>query len=85
MPSITVSRQPFIGDGIFVTYLGTPNVCTYWEVFSWNDPVEGAPLGSLVEKILRTDANGLAVNQYIASSTPGDAGQIERIKVSEGA
>jgi hypothetical protein len=65
MPSITVSRQPFIGDGIFVTYLGTPNVCTYWEVFSWNDPVEGAPLGSLVEKILRTDANGLAQSTSI--------------------
>jgi hypothetical protein len=52
---------------------------------SWVDPVEGVPVGSLVETIIVTDADGRAVNQYIASTVPGDAGKIERIKVSEGA
>ncbi|MHC4238550.1 MAG: hypothetical protein ACYSUC_02160 [Planctomycetota bacterium] len=85
MPSITIPKKPLIGDGVFITYIGTPNICTYWEVVSWVDPVEGVPVGSLVETIIVTDADGRAVNQYIASTVPGDAGKIERIKVSEGA
>lgn len=85
MPSITIPKSPSIGDGSFITYVGTANICTYWEVVGVVSMVEGAPVGSLVEKILITDADGRAVNQYIASTIPGDAGKTERIKVSEGA
>ena len=80
---ITVSRLPGIGNGTMVTYVGTPNVCTYWEVVGVVATVEGSPVGSLVHKILVTNADGVAVNQYISSTTPSDAGKTERIKVSE--
>lgn len=85
MPSLNIPRFPAIGETVFVTYLGTPNACTYWEVVEFLDPGEGAPTGSLVFGILVADANGYAVNQYTASSTPGDVGKTERIKVSESA
>ena len=85
MPSITIPKSPSIGDGVFITYVGTANVCSYWEVVGVVAMVEGAPVGNLVEKILITDADGRAVNQYVASTVPGDAGKLERIKVSEGA
>jgi len=83
MPSITIPKSPSIGDGVFITYVGTANICTYWEVVGVVSMVEGAPVGSLVEKILVTDVDGRAVNQYIESTTPGDVGKTERIKVSE--
>jgi len=85
MPSLNIPRSPAIGESIFITYTGTPNACTYWEVVGVVAEVEGAPVGSLVSGILVADANGYAVNQYLASSTPGDVGAIERIKVSESA
>ena len=85
MPSITIPKKPFVGDGVFITYIGTPNICTYWEVVGWVDPSEVAAVGSLVQKIVMTNADGRAVNQYTASTNPVDAGKIERIKVSEGA
>ncbi len=81
---ITIPKNPFISGGVPITYVGTPNICTYWEVVEFLDPGEGPGLGSLIHKILITDASGRAVNQYIASTTPGDAGKVERIKVSEG-
>jgi hypothetical protein len=82
---ITIPKSPSIGDGIFVTYVGTANICTYWEVVGVVAMVEGAPVGSLVHKILMTDDTGRAVNQYIASTSDADVGKIERVKVSEGA
>jgi len=82
---ITIPKNPSIGDSVFITYVGTPNICTYWEVVGVVAMVEGAPVGSLITNILITDASGRAVNQYIASTTPGDVGAVERIKVSEGA
>jgi hypothetical protein len=87
MATITIPRcsSVFVDEGVLVTYQGTPNICTYWEVVSWVDPTEGTPKGSLVHSILVTDDNGFAVNQYIGSGSDGDAGLIERIKVSEGA
>ena len=80
-----ITRTVFVDEGILITYQGTPNLCTYWEVVGWADPVETTAIGTLVHKILMTDANGFAVNQWIGSSSDGDAGLIERIKVSEGA
>ena len=80
---ITLSRLPGIKNGTTVTYLGTPNVCTYWEVVGVVAMVEGAPTGSIVNKIVVADVNGLAVNSYIASILSGDAGTTERIKVTE--
>lgn len=85
MPSIVIPKNPMIGSGVFITYTGAPNVCTYWEVVGWVDPVEGPPVGSLVNSIIVTNADGRAVNQYVASTVSGDAGKIDRIKVSEGA
>lgn len=82
---ITVPKQPFISDGVVVTYKGTPNTCTYWEVVGVNNIIEGAAVGSIIQPILMTDGNGYAVNQYIASTNPADAGKTERIKVREGA
>tara|TARA_R110000772_G_scaffold267971_3_gene393616 strand:- start:47699 stop:47956 length:258 start_codon:yes stop_codon:yes gene_type:complete len=85
MPSITIPKLPTIGGGLFITYFGTPNICTYWEVVEFLDPGESAGLGSFLHTILVTNADGLAVNQYVASTTVADAGKTERIKVSEGA
>jgi len=87
MATLTIPRcgLVFVDEGVLVTYQGTPNICTYWEVVSWADPVEGVPLGSLTHSIIMSDANGFAVNQYTGSGSDGDAGAIERIKVSEGA
>lgn len=82
---INIPKNPYISDGVLVTYVGTPNICTYWEVVEFLDPGEGPGLGSMIHKILMTDADGRAVNQYIASTSDGDIGKVERIKVSEGA
>jgi hypothetical protein len=87
MPTLTATRcgTVFVDEGLLVTYQGTPNICTYWEVVGFADPAEVAAVGTLVHKILVTDNNGFAVNQYIGSNSDGDAGLVERIKVSEGA
>lgn len=87
MATLTIPRCSlvFVDEGVLVTYQGTANICTYWEVVSWADPTEGVPLGTLVHGILVTDANGFAVNQYIGSGLDVDAGFIERIRVYEGA
>jgi hypothetical protein len=82
---ITIAKNPEIGSGTFVTYEGTANICTYWEVVGVVAMVEGAPVGSLIHSLLVTDDSGRAVNQYIASKSPGDVDAVERIKVSEGA
>ena len=85
MPNVTIASNPIISGSTPVTYVGTPNVCSYWEVVGVIAEVEGAPVGSVIEKILLTNADGIAVNQYVASTIAGDAGKTERIKVSEGA
>lgn len=87
MATITIPRSGsvFVDEGVLITYQGTPNTCTYWEVVGVSGMSEIAPSGSLVHSILMTDANGFAVNQYIGSGLDGDAGKVERIKVSEGA
>jgi hypothetical protein len=85
MLTITRCGTVFVDEGLLVTYQGTPNTCTYWELVGFDDPSEVAAVGSLVHKILVTDANGFAVNQYIGPSVDGDAGKVERIKVREGA
>ncbi len=82
MPSVTIASNPLISGSTHVTYIGTPNVCSYWEVVGVVAEVEGAPVGSVIEKILLTDADGIAVNQYVASTTEGDAGKTERTKMS---
>jgi len=81
--AINLSLLPGIKNGTMVTYQGTPNVCTYWEVVGVVAMVEGAPTGSLVNKIVVADVNGRAVNQYISSVLTADAGKTERIKVTE--
>ena len=84
MSIVTLSSpRIYVDGGALVTYQGTPHVCTYWEVVGVIAGVEGAPTGTLLEKILMTDANGFAVNQYIGSADEADAEKIERIKVSE--
>lgn len=85
MPSITIPKQPFVDDGVLITYIGTPLTCTYWEVVGVVSEVEGSPIGSLLHSIIVADANGRAVNQYKVSTTNANAGKIERIKVSESA
>lgn len=85
MPDVTISSNPLISGSTTVTYVGTPNVCSYWEVVGVIAEVEGSPVGSVIDKILLTNADGVAVNQYVASTTAGDVGKTERIKVSEGA
>lgn len=87
MATITIPRSStvFVDEGVLVTYQGTPNTCTYWEVVGVVASVEGAAVGSLLQSIIMTDANGFAVNQYIGSGLTADVGKTERIKVSEGA
>lgn len=83
--TLTIPKKPGIGDGMFVTYKGTPNTSTYWELVEVQGAVEATALGSLSKTIVLTDSNGFAVNQYFASQNAADAGKTERIKVREGA
>jgi len=84
MPTVSVPNQNvYVDGGTLVTYQGTPHVCTYWEVVGVIAGVEVDPVGSMIEKIIMTDANGFAVNQYIGSSNDADGGKTERIKVRE--
>ena len=83
--AITAKTRLYVGEGQPVTYVGTPNTCTYWTVVGVVAMVEGAAVGSLSSTAIVTDGDGRAVNEYIPSTDPADAGKIERIKVSEGA
>lgn len=84
MATVSVpNNNVFVDGGTLVTYQGTPNVCTYWEVVGVSGMSEISAVGSLVEKIIIADANGFAVNQYIGSSNDADAGKTERIRVKE--
>lgn len=85
MPNLIISQKPTVGSGAVITYTGAPNECSYWEVVGVVAEVEGAPTGSLLHSILVTDNDGHATNQYIASTSDGDAGSEERVKVTEGA
>jgi hypothetical protein len=75
MATLTLQKQPSINDGMQVTYQGDPGICTYWEVVAGGS-------GSLSESILITDLNGVAVNQYTSSTSPGDIGTTVTIKVT---
>lgn len=83
--AINAKLRLFISEGQPITYKGTPNTCTYWELVGVVAAVEGLPVGSLSEKIIVSDNDGLAVNQYNPSTNPADAGKVERVKVSVGA
>jgi len=83
--SINAKLAVYLSEGQPITYKGTPNTCTYWELVGVVAMVEGLPVGSLSEKIIVSDNDGLAVNQYIPSTNPADVGKVERVKVSEGA
>lgn len=85
MNTLTITKKVGIGDGMFITYKGTPNICTHWEVLEVVGTSEQAGLGTLSKQKIVTDKNGFAVNQYFAPTNAGDAGKTERIKVHEGA
>ena len=72
---LTVQKEPSINDGMQVTFQGSPNICTYWEI-------DAGGVGSLADIILVTDANGIAVNQYTSSTSPGDIGTTVTIRVT---
>jgi hypothetical protein len=75
MDALTLQKQPTINDGMQVTFQGDPGICTYWEVVAGGS-------GSLKDGILVTDINGVAVNQYTSSTSPGDIGTNVTIRVT---
>lgn len=83
--SITAKTRLYVSEGQPITYVGTPNICTYWNLVGVVAMVEGTPIGALAEKIIVSDNDGRATNQYLPSVDPADVGKVERIKVSEGA
>lgn len=83
--TITLPKKIGVGDGMYVTYKGTPNTCSYWELVQVQGTLETTGLGSLAKALIVTDSNGFAVNQYFAPASALDAGKTERIKVREGA
>ena len=85
MPSITIPLGIEIGGGALITYQGTPNKCAYWEVVGVDGASETVAVGSLVDAITINDIDGFSVNRYVASTVPGDAAKVERIKVTESA
>ena len=83
--SITAKTRPYVSEGMPITYVGTPNTCSYWQLVGVVLSVEGTPVGSLSQRVIVTDDDGRAVNEYLPSVDPADAGKTERVKVSEGA
>ena len=83
--SISAKSRLYVSEGMPVTYVGTPNTCTYWQVVGVVATVEGNPIGSLSASMIVTDADGRAVNEYLPSTNDADVGKTERIKVAEGA
>lgn len=80
---IIAPRQSFVDGGVPVTYQGTPNVCTYWEVVGVDGESIVSPSGSVSREVVITDTDGFAVNQYVGSGDDADAGKIDRIRVYE--
>lgn len=85
MSTITIPQNVEIGGGALITFKGTPNKCAYWEVVGVDGASETTPIGALFESITVNDINGLSVNRYVSSTTPGDSGKVERIRVRESA
>ena len=56
MAVLNVQKLPSINDGMQLTFVGDPGICTYWEI-------DAGGVGTLSDTILVTDGDGVAVRE----------------------